>query len=174
MISYSIIKTNLGRSFRIFIWILLVFFLSISLIGCADVIAETNVTAFSITKGSFLRLIRHTKVEHNIRRIAHIRNGQSWNMIKANRFFKNLSSSQVTHLEAIITPIELKKGKELFADKMDLRNIYILLDGTLTKMKDNEKIYTYNIGELINNPFVPDDIYNAQIKIAHNGGLSRL
>lgn len=134
----------------------------------ADVIAETSVTAFSISKGSFLRLIRYTKVEQNIRKIANIRNGESWNMIKANRFFKNLSSSQITHLESILTPVELKKGKELFENKMDLRNIYILLDGKLIKIKDDEKIYTYEIGELINNPFVPDNIYNIHIKIIAN------
>ncbi len=124
----------------------------------ADVIAETSVTAYSIAKGSFLRLIRHTKVEHNIRRIAHIRNGESWNIIKSNKYLSTLSSSQITYLESVLTPMSVKNDKPLMTSAKIPDDTYIMLSGKIHRYENGKIIKTYKKGEFINNPFLEENI----------------
>ncbi len=115
----------------------------------ADVIAATTVQAYSIEKQSFLRLIRGTDVESNIRKIAYVRNGVTWNVIKSNKFFKNCSSSQITQLESYLAPVDIKKGDFLIKEGEDIHETYILIKGKVDILKNNKKIGECQKGDLI-------------------------
>lgn len=115
----------------------------------ADVIAATNVHAFSIEKHSFLRLIRGTVVESDIRRIAGVRNGITWNVIKSNRFFSNLSSSQITQLEACLKPVEVASGEVLIRQGEKIKEAYILIEGTINVIRDGELLGEARTGDMI-------------------------
>ncbi|MBU1077912.1 MAG: cAMP/cGMP-dependent 3',5'-cyclic-AMP/GMP phosphodiesterase [Spirochaetes bacterium] len=115
----------------------------------ADVIAATNVKAYSIEKQSFLRVIKGTVVESNIRRIAHVRNGVTWNVIKSNRFFKNLSSSQITQLESYLKPMEIKKGEYLIKEGERITDPYILIEGKVQTIKGSKKMHSCKSGDII-------------------------
>ena len=117
----------------------------------ADVIAESNVMAYSIEKESFLRLIRNTAIERNIRKVASMRNAEAWNAIRSNRYFKNLSTSQVTMLESIMSQHKLSRNSFLFSTKEDEDYIYILNEGTVMEYgSENSELLK---GELLNFDF---------------------
>lgn len=117
----------------------------------ADVIAATSVKAYSIEKPSFLRLISRTKVEENILRIAQIRNGVTWSVLKSNRFFKNLSSSQITSLEAMLSPVNVSKGKVLIEEGKMMEDAYIVIEGRVNEIRGNKLIRECTTGILLGN-----------------------
>ena len=99
----------------------------------ADVVAATSVTAYSLEKQAFLRLIQDTTIEDNIRRIAKMRTGESWTVIKSNRFFRNLSSAQITGLELILSPVTFEKTQILLAPGRQPEYIYLFIDGKISR-----------------------------------------
>ena len=115
----------------------------------ADVIAATNVAAYSIKKESFLRLISNTGVEEEIRQVATVRNGVTWKVIKSNIFFKNLSSSQVTQLESIMTPAIAKNGTIIIKQGSVMDFTCILIEGDVDVIQDNKVIKRRKNGEFI-------------------------
>ncbi|MBI4977788.1 MAG: cAMP/cGMP-dependent 3',5'-cyclic-AMP/GMP phosphodiesterase [Spirochaetes bacterium] len=115
----------------------------------ADVIAATSVTAYSIEKQPFLRLIQGTRVEDLIRRIAKMRTGDTWNVVKANKYFSKLSSSQITTIEGILTPYEAKPGEILTAAGTHAAFVYILIDGSVEKRVNGADETIAAKGELI-------------------------
>jgi CRP-like cAMP-binding protein len=104
----------------------------------ADVVAITNVEAYSIAKDSFLRLISGTKVEKNIRQLASVRNEKTWTTIKANPFFKNLSSFQITQLESILKEVEIEKGETLFQKDSLSGHIFIIIEGCVEEINEHK------------------------------------
>ncbi len=119
----------------------------------ADVIAATHVVSYSIEAGAFLRLIRHTPVETYIKQVAEMRNGESWNVIKSNRYFSKLSSSQITQLESIVHDFSLSPGDFLFHQGDPNDNVYLVIEGVLCDCKGNETGIEYSRGDLIASRF---------------------
>ena len=105
--------------------------------------------AYSIEKASFLRLIHNTKVEETIRQVASVRNGVTWNVIKSNIFFKDLSSSQVTQLESIMNPVEIKKGSFIIKQGDMIDSTYILIEGDVAVMRGNGVLSKRKKGEFV-------------------------
>ena len=114
----------------------------------ADVIAATHVQAYSIAKEDFLRLIRGTPLAENIMKIAIVRNGKTWNVIRANKYFKRLSSSQVTRLESILMPVDLPKEQFLFTSDAEKNFVYLVAKGNLTEIDNGQKTKKLGMGEL--------------------------
>ncbi len=119
----------------------------------ADVKAETNVTAYSLDKQAFLRLIHDTPVEVQIRKIARIRTGETWTVIKANRFFNKLSSSQITQLEMLLTPRTIRKGETLVRPGDEIREVYLLIEGGIQKKWQGNNEEIREPGELLGDVF---------------------
>jgi CRP-like cAMP-binding protein len=95
----------------------------------ADVTAVTNVEAYAIVKSDFLRLIEGTDVAEEIRRIASVRDGETWQVIKSNPYFRNLSSSQVTQLERFLSPLEIRHKTELVKAGKKQDALYLVVEG---------------------------------------------
>jgi len=115
----------------------------------ADVIAATNVTAYSIEKKAFLRLINDTPVEKLIRRIAETRSGATWKIIKKNKYLKELSSSQITQLELLLDHTHIKGERVIIRRGEKINNIYILIDGNVEKNLDGDNWIKCESGELL-------------------------
>jgi CRP-like cAMP-binding protein len=98
----------------------------------ADVVAATHVFAYSIEKDSFMRLIRFTPVIDRIIAIANSRNAETWEIIRANPLFQNLSSTQITNLEEILHQVKITKQTTLIRKGKHLERIYILQEGLIT------------------------------------------
>jgi len=105
----------------------------------ADVIAITSVEAYAIDKSSFLRLIDGTTVEKKMIQLARVRNELSWKVIKANQFFEDLSSSQVTQLEEYCKIKEFNPDDVIFDKGKRQKEIYILIEGEV-KLDNGEII----------------------------------
>lgn len=136
----------------------------------ADVIAATHVQAYSIAKDDFLRLIRGTPVAEDIMKVAVIRNGKTWNVIRANKFFKHLSSSQVTRLEGILMPVNLPKDEFLFKSDAEKNFVYLIAKGSLVAYEYGQQTKKIGVGDLMwyhlpfENGGAPERDYRAAIK----------
>ncbi len=112
----------------------------------ADVVALNSVEAYAIDKTSFLKLIQDTPIEIKMRQVAKVRDELSWKVIKANEFFKDLSSSQITQIEGMSKIKEIKKGQIIFSKKEYQKSIYLLIEGVV-KTEDGRIIE--NMGDFI-------------------------
>ncbi len=112
----------------------------------ADVIALTSVEAYAIDKTSFLKLIQGTAIETKLIQLTKIRNELSWKVIKANNFFKNLSSYQVTQLEQLCKIREFDEGEVIIKNKTIQEFIYLLIEG---EVEVNERKIIKNTGEFV-------------------------
>lgn len=112
----------------------------------ADVVALTSVEAYAIDKTSFLKLIQDTPIEIKMRQVAKVRDELSWKVIKANEFFQDLSSSQITQLEGMSKIKEIKKGETIFSKGEYQKSIYLLIEGTAQTTDDN---IIENMGDFI-------------------------
>jgi len=137
----------------------------------ADVIAVTNVEAYSIEKESFLNLISGTPVETHIRKLASIRDENSWTVIKSNPFFKNLSSFQITKLESMLKEVEENKEEILFRAGKKINHIFLLIEGTVLEIDRQGNTRKCSRGEIIGDIFSIKDrkpirhTYKAQTKV---------
>ncbi len=112
----------------------------------ADVIALNSVEAYAIEKTSFIKLIQDTPIENKMRQVAKVRNELSWKVIKANQFFNDLSSSQITQLEGICKIKEFKKGEIIFSKGEYHKSIYLLIEGIV---KNTDGRIIKDMGEFI-------------------------
>ncbi len=94
----------------------------------ADVIAETDVVVYTITKDKFLSFIRGTEFETTLHKVAKMRDSETWNVLSSSSF-QALTASQKTLLESMLVPIEIEDPKVLFEQGQNLDCIYIIRQG---------------------------------------------
>lgn len=115
----------------------------------ADVIAETDVTAYSIGREEFLNFIDGTEFKSTLVRLAKIRNSDTWNLLSTSPFFKHCSSFQKTWLESIFIPVEKTGEGVLLKEGNPIDFIYILRDGAVNVTRQGEPAATLKRGDYI-------------------------
>lgn len=115
----------------------------------ADVIALTSVDAYSIDRESFIRLIAGSPTEDRIRLLASTRDENTWTVIRANRFFKKLSSFQITQLEGMMKAVTLEDDKVLFKHGAKQDKVYLLAEGVAASFRGDKLAATYSRGDMI-------------------------
>ena len=115
----------------------------------ADVIAETDVTAFTITRDRFLDFIAGTEFEKTLLRLAKTRSSETWNLLSTSRFFQYCSSYQKTWLESIFSPVEKEAGNVIQKEGEEIEYIYLIQDGTVVVTKEKRKIGELKRGDFI-------------------------
>lgn len=115
----------------------------------ADVIAETDVTAFTITRDRFLDFIAGTEFEKTLLRLAKTRSSETWNLLSTSRFFQYCSSYQKTWLESIFSPVEKEPGNVIQKEGEEIEYIYLIQDGTVVVTKEKRKIGELKRGDFI-------------------------
>ncbi len=116
----------------------------------ADVIAETDVTAYSIEKDKFLHFLEGTEWKRVLRRLAKVRDAETWRVLSESPFFNILTSTQKTHLESFLHPLELDRAGIIVTRGQPLERVYIIRSGNVAVLDATERhIATLHDGELI-------------------------
>ncbi|MBN1698860.1 MAG: cAMP/cGMP-dependent 3',5'-cyclic-AMP/GMP phosphodiesterase [Spirochaetales bacterium] len=108
----------------------------------ADVIAETDVTAYTIEKNKFLSFISGTEFELTLQRLIKNRENVIWNVLASCPLFNRLSSYQKTWLESILVLIEYEGAGVLIEEGKPIENIYIINKGEVIVTQKGKYIST--------------------------------
>jgi len=125
----------------------------------ADVIAETDVVAFSIERDRFLNFIAGTEFEKILKRLAVIRNSETWNLLSTSNFFRNCTSSQKTWLESMFIPVEKNDKGVILEQGSEIAHIHIIRKGEVEVYRDGEKVAVLGKGDFIGSL---NNVYNSK------------
>ena len=114
----------------------------------ANIDAETDIEAFSISKAAFLTLIRGTSIETKLRKIALNRDEDSWNALRATSVFDKLTASQKTSLELLLERIEIEKELLLIKKGEIHKDLYIFHSGDLIQT-NGQKSTSLKMGDFL-------------------------
>ena len=115
----------------------------------ADVIAETDVTVYTVARDEFLNFIVGTRFERTLKRLAHIRNSETWNVLTTSQFFKLCSASQITWLESMFIPMDKSGPGVILSEGESLDHIYILRDGEVQVCREGSRVAVMGRGDFI-------------------------
>lgn len=117
----------------------------------ADIYAETEVEAISISRKAFLKLIKDTSAEKKLKSVIKNRDMLSWRTLSATAFFDKLTSSQKTELELLMKRHEIKKDREILKPKSILDELFFFCsgDGTLKSTTDKGKEKKLKRGDVL-------------------------
>ncbi len=113
----------------------------------ADVYAETDVVAYTISREKFLNFIVGTEFEKTLLRLAKIRSSETWNLLSTSKFFQHCTSSQKTWLESIFIPMERNEPGVLLNEGDAIEYVYILREGEIDVIRGKERITTLVKGD---------------------------
>ncbi|MCX7679190.1 MAG: cAMP/cGMP-dependent 3',5'-cyclic-AMP/GMP phosphodiesterase [Spirochaetes bacterium] len=115
----------------------------------ADVIAETDVTLYSIPRDKFLNFIVGTEFEKVLRKLALIRNSETWNLLSTSPFFRLCTASQKTWLESMFIPEERHGSGIILREGRPIRFMYIIRHGEVIVSKKEKHIAVLKKGDFI-------------------------
>jgi len=115
----------------------------------ADVIAETDVIAYTIERDKFLSFIADTEFENTLRRLVTVRSAESWNILSNSPSFVFLTSYQKTWLESILVPIEYTDAGTLIYEGEELNELYIIRSGKVQVSKNETIIAVLKEGDVV-------------------------
>ncbi|MCF7927502.1 MAG: cAMP/cGMP-dependent 3',5'-cyclic-AMP/GMP phosphodiesterase [Spirochaetales bacterium] len=115
----------------------------------ADVVAETDVSLYTIEKEKFLHFIRNTDLDHTLRRLTQIRDSETWNILSTSPILRILTSTQKTLLESMLHKRTIDKPGTLVEEGAQYRQIYIIRDGSVEVRDGGEKVTTLGRGDFI-------------------------
>jgi CRP-like cAMP-binding protein/phosphoribosyl 1,2-cyclic phosphodiesterase len=115
----------------------------------ADVVAETDLIVFTITRDKFLNFIVGTEFEKTLNRLARIRNSETWNLLSTSKFFQHCSSSQKTWLESIFVPMEMNEPGPIIQEGEMMHHIHILRNGEVEVSTNGRRVAELKRGDII-------------------------
>ena len=138
----------------------------------ADVVAETDVIAYSVGRDEFLDFIEGTEFQQTLVRLAKVRSSDSWNLLSASSLFRYCSSYQKTWLESILVPVQ-KTGKGVLVREGErLECIYIVRKGVVYRSRGGESTGTLRRGDYVGNLTRMYRRAEALCTYTHNGPVS--
>ncbi len=115
----------------------------------ADVVAETDLLVYTISREKFRNFIIGTEFEKTLNRLARIRNSETWNLLSTSNFFQYCTSSQKTWLESIFIPMEMPEPGTLIREGEPIDHIYILRSGSVDVSRDGSTVAGLSRGDFI-------------------------
>ncbi len=115
----------------------------------ADVFAETDVELYTIEGERFLSFIQGTELEKTLKRLAKVRDAETWNILSSSAFFRVLTSSQKTLLESFLIPREINKPGTILKEGEQATFNYIIREGEVEVTKDGAVLGTLTKGDFI-------------------------
>ncbi|AFM11850.1 cAMP/cGMP-dependent 3',5'-cyclic-AMP/GMP phosphodiesterase [Turneriella parva] len=98
----------------------------------ADVVAETEVTLFTVEKDKFLNFISGSEFEKILLKLAKVRDAETWNVISQSRQLNFLTSTQKTWLESMLIPVEFTEKGPIYPEGVPPQYFYIIRSGEVT------------------------------------------
>jgi CRP-like cAMP-binding protein len=115
----------------------------------ADVVAETDVRAFTMAKDKFLSFISGTEFEATLKSLAETRGQETWNILSTSRYFRRLTSYQKTWLESVFKRVEVVSGKVLVVEGQAFERMYVIRQGEVEVIKNRSVIDVLKQGDFI-------------------------
>lgn len=97
----------------------------------ADVVAETDLKVLVMGKYDFLYFIRGTEIARHMEVIAENREYNTWALFDESTLFRDLSPTQRTHLQGIMTRNEIPAGEVIAVEGSSRQNFFLLDKGTV-------------------------------------------
>lgn len=115
----------------------------------ADVVAETEVTLFTIEKGKFLNFISGSEFEKILLRLAKVRDAETWNVISQSRHLNFLTSTQKTWLESMLIPVEFTEPGPVYPEGQLPKYFYIVRSGEIAVTSNGALLGELTRGDVI-------------------------
>jgi CRP-like cAMP-binding protein len=115
----------------------------------ADVVAETEVSVYTIEKDKFLSFIYNTQFEKTLRRLVANRSSETWNLMASSPYLQKLTTYQKTWLESILVPRELAGPGVLLKEGKSLEQFFIIRRGEVTVSREKRLMATLGAGDFI-------------------------
>ena len=109
----------------------------------ADVVAKTDVSVLSIDHGDFLHLIRGTDLPVHLTRLAKARAMKTWKFLVNCQNFGNPTTNQLTQIQSLMEPLQLKRGDRFTGQ------IMLLSKGTITVQVGKQAIAKLGSGFVV-------------------------
>ncbi|MBN1409273.1 MAG: cAMP/cGMP-dependent 3',5'-cyclic-AMP/GMP phosphodiesterase [Spirochaetales bacterium] len=127
-----------------------------------DIIAETDVTLYTMKKDLFLSFISGTEFEETLKKLIKNRDEESWDILSTSKIFSRLTSYQKTWIESVLHPVELDEHGILIKEGQSSKYIYIIRKGEVTVSHGGKKIAVLKRGDMVGsvrdlNPELPCD-----------------
>ena len=117
----------------------------------ADVVAETDVKAYTMEKDKFLNFISGTVFEETLKNLVRVRDRETWNILSTSRFFSRLTSYQKTWLESVFKPVEVEDGRTIIEAGQEFDRMYIVRSGTVDILMGDSVTGSLKQGDFIGN-----------------------
>lgn len=115
----------------------------------ADVVAETDIVAYSITRDKFLNFIAGTEFEKTLKRLISIRDSETWNVLSNSKLLQAMTSTQKTWLESILEPVEVKDSGNLIRENFEIPALYIIRKGSVEVSRRGDIVASLSRGDLV-------------------------
>jgi CRP-like cAMP-binding protein/phosphoribosyl 1,2-cyclic phosphodiesterase len=115
----------------------------------ADVVAETDLIVYTISRDKFQNFIVGTEFEKTLNRLARIRNSETWNLLSTSEFFRYCTSSQKTWLESMFIPMEMKEPGTIIREGEEMHYIYIIRNGEVDVTREGKRVAMLKRGDFI-------------------------
>ena len=115
----------------------------------ADVVAETEVTLFTVEKDKFLNFISGSEFERILLRLAKVRDAETWNVISQSRHLDFLTSTQKTWLESMLVPVEFTEPGSIYPEGMAPQYFYIIRSGEVAVTSNGVRVGELGRGDVV-------------------------
>jgi CRP-like cAMP-binding protein len=115
----------------------------------ADVVAETDVVAYTMEKNKFLSFISGTEFEDTLKKLIKNRDKESWNILSTSRYFSRLTSFQKTWIESVLDRVEYPGPGTLIKEGEHFNNMYIIRRGEVEISLKSKHVATLKQGDFI-------------------------
>jgi CRP-like cAMP-binding protein len=116
----------------------------------ADVIAETEVVAYTLNRSAFLYLIQGTEIEETITRLSVLRQAGAGATLETSNYFRILTSSQKLWLEAALTPCRRREaGTRIIHEGQPVPALYVIRDGRARVFRSGQDLGYLEPGDLV-------------------------
>jgi len=119
----------------------------------ADVVAVTDVVAYSIPKDAFLNFIHGSSLATTFKNLASIREHNSWQVLSGSETFRQLTSSQKTQLESVMKFESIQPNVELILEGDRFDKAYIIKTGTVAVLRKGAEVTTLQRGDFVGEIF---------------------
>jgi CRP-like cAMP-binding protein/phosphoribosyl 1,2-cyclic phosphodiesterase len=115
----------------------------------ATVAAETDVVAYSMSKGKFLSFIAGTDFEQTLKKLIDTRNEETWSILSTSQFFRQLTSYQKTWLQSCLNEVPDGEGGVLVREGEPFRRMYIVRDGKVEVTQNGKAVASLGRGDFV-------------------------
>ncbi|MBN2739198.1 MAG: cAMP/cGMP-dependent 3',5'-cyclic-AMP/GMP phosphodiesterase [Spirochaetales bacterium] len=113
-----------------------------------NLIAETDVTAYTISKDHFLSFIAGTEFEETLRNLINNRDRETWEIFSSSPTFSRLTNYQKTWLESVLHPVKIRGKGILIEENEFFSNVFIIRKGKVLVSKAGKDITVLKRGDL--------------------------